>query len=126
VDRAARLRLIGLAVALGAVVPRAAITHGPALCPVRRLTGYPCPTCGMVRSWHSLARLEPRRAVRDHPFGPIALVAAAAEAWSPGLVERGMERARLLPAQVQAGVLVAWTGWWGARLFAAWRARRAR
>jgi hypothetical protein len=118
-----RLGLIGLTAAVGALLPRAAVTHLPTTCPIRRITGYPCPTCGMVRSWHSVARLDPVQAVRDHPFGPIALAAMTAEAWRPGIVERGMRRAGGLPPVVQVGALGAWLAWWGSRLVATRRKR---
>ena len=122
----ARLGLIGLAVAVGAVLPRAAVTHLPTTCPIRRITGYPCPTCGMVRSWHSVVRLEPAQAVRDHPFGPIALAAMTAEAWRPGIVEESMRRTRDLPGAVQAVPLAAWFAWWTSRLVAERKRRRRR
>ena len=115
--------MIGAAAVVASLLPRAVVTHGPTTCPIRRLTGYPCPTCGMVRSWHSLVRLEPGRAVRDHPFGPIALAALTAEAVAPGIVERGRRR---VPAAVQAGAAVAWFGWWATRLVATYRTRARR
>jgi Protein of unknown function (DUF2752) len=123
VTPSSRLGLIGLAVGVGALLPRAVITHLPTTCPIRRITGYPCPTCGMVRSWHSVARLDPVQAVRDHPFGPIALAAITAEAWRPGIVERGMRRARGLRPAAKAVAVIGWFGWWGSRLLAAHRAR---
>ena len=125
VTQNARLGLIGLAVAVGALLPRAAVTHAPTTCPIRRITGYPCPTCGMVRSWHSVARLEPAQAVRDHPFGPIALAAMTVEAWRPGTLEAIMRRTRDLPGAVQAVPPVAWFAWWASRLVAE-RQRRSR
>lgn len=77
----------------------------------------------MVRSWHSLVRLEPGRALRDHPFGPVALAAMTAEAWSPGVVERSMRRAGGLPRPLQSAAAVAWLGWWVSRLVATRRSR---
>jgi hypothetical protein len=114
--RSSRLALIGAAATIGALLPRAVVTHVPTTCPIRRFTGYPCPSCGMVRSWHSILRLDPVQAVRDHPFGPIALAAISAEAWRPGMLEREMDRARELPAAAQAAPLVAWFAWWASRL----------
>jgi Protein of unknown function (DUF2752) len=121
-----RLDLIGLAAVIGAVLPRAVVTHAPTTCPIRRITGYPCPTCGMVRSWHSVLRLDPVQAVRDHPFGPIALAAMTAEAWRPGILERGMLRAGGMPWAVQVGALAAWLSWWASRLVVIHRARHRR
>ena len=119
-----RLGLIGLVAAVGALLPRAALTHLPTTCPIRRITGYPCPACGMVRSWHSVLRLDPAQAVRDHPFGPIALAGIAAEAWRPGILEREMGRARELPGAVQVAPLLVWFGWWASRVIVARRSRR--
>ena len=124
--RSRRLALIGAAATIGALVPRAVVTHLPTTCPIRRITGYPCPSCGMVRSWHSILRLDPVQAVRDHPFGPIALAAISAEAWRPGVLEREMLRVRGLPAAAQAAPLVAWLTWWASRLVNTHRARHRR
>jgi hypothetical protein len=77
----------------------------------------------MVRSWHSVVRLDPVQAMRDHPFGPVVLGAMAAEAWRPGLVERGVRRAGRLPGTVRVVALAAWLGWWASRLAAAHRSR---
>jgi len=124
--RRSRLGALGAVAVLGALLPRAAVLHLPTVCPIRQVTGYPCPTCGMVRSWHSMARLDPLQAIRDHPFGPPALAAIAAEAWQPGLVELAMRRAGRMPPAVRAAALLAWLGWWGSRLVAAHRSRRRR
>ena len=78
----------------------------------------------MVRSWHSLARLDAVQAVRDHPFGPVALAAITAEAWRPGVLEREMRRAHALPGVVRAGALAVWCTWWGSRLVAERQRRR--
>ena len=80
----------------------------------------------MVRSWHSILRLDPVQAVRDHPFGPIALAAMTAEARRPGTLEREMLRARELPAAAQAAPLVAWLAWWASRLVRIHRVRHRR
>jgi hypothetical protein len=57
-------------------------------CPVRHLTGIPCPTCGMTRSFMAIAQGHWSQALAHHWFGPILffsfLVAAihiAIELW---------------------------------------------
>jgi len=120
-----RTLLIGAVAFAAALMPRRAIVRLPTVCPVRLLTGYPCPTCGMTRSWHSVARLDPGRAVRDHPFGPIILAAIATGAWSPTNADALTARLIRLPMRVKAVALAAWLGWWGSRLLVAHRLKRA-
>ena len=110
-----RLALGALAI-VAAVLPRRSIEHLPVVCPFRLVTGYPCPTCGMTRSWHSVAQLEPMRAVRDHPFGPLVLGALVIGASSPKHADAMAARFGRLPAGVKVGALIAWLGWWGSRL----------
>lgn len=45
-------------------------------CPVRNLTGIPCPACGMTRAWMLALRLDLAGALRMHPMfwsGPVLL-----------------------------------------------------
>ena len=112
---------LALAAVAAALIPRRG-DRLPTICPFRLVTGYPCPTCGMTRSWHSLARLDPMRAVRDHPFGPAVLGMVATGAFSPATVDRFAGR---LPTRVKALALVAWLGWWASRLIATRRSRAA-
>ena len=118
-----RLALGALAI-VAAVLPRRSIEHLPVVCPVRLITGYPCPTCGMTRSWHSVVQLEPMRAVRDHPFGPLVLGALVIGASSPAHADLLATRVGRLPARVKAAGLLAWLGWWVSRLLVAHGARR--
>ncbi len=118
-----RLTLGALAI-VAAVLPRRSIEHLPIVCPVRLITDYPCPTCGMTRSWHSVAQLEPMRAMRDHPFGPLVLGALVIGAWSPAHADMLAARVGRLPAGVKAVSLLAWLGWWASRLVAEHRRRR--
>jgi uncharacterized protein DUF2752 len=110
-----RLALGALAIG-AALLPRRTLEHLPIVCPVRLITGYPCPTCGMTRSWHSLAQLEPMRAVRDHPFGPLVLGAIVIGAWSQVQADAMAARVGRLPVRVKAGALLGWLGWWVSRL----------
>lgn len=43
-------------------------------CPVRHLTGIPCPTCGMTRSFMAIAQGDFHQAVVEHLFGPVVFV----------------------------------------------------
>ena len=45
------------------------------ICQFRRLTGLPCPTCGVTRSLAMLAKGEWQRAIAYHPLGPLVAVA---------------------------------------------------
>ena len=90
----------------------------PTVCPFRLVTGYPCPTCGMTRSWHSVLHLEPMRAVRDHPFGPLVLAAIATGTWSPATADQLAARVARLPTRIKAAALMAWVAWWVSRLIA--------
>lgn len=50
----------------------------PVLCPYRRLTGWRCPACGLTRSIACALRGELRRAVAEHPLGPMVVAGVAA------------------------------------------------
>lgn len=41
------------------------------VCPIRHLTGIPCPTCGMTRSFMAIGRGDLNQAVAEHLFGPL-------------------------------------------------------
>ena len=47
-----------------AAVPPSALDRGPVLCPIRRLTGRPCPGCGMTRALSAALHGDLRRAWR--------------------------------------------------------------
>jgi hypothetical protein len=70
------LGLAGLVVA--AALPASHIADGPVLCPFRRLTGLPCPGCGLTRSWVYLVHGDVHAAVWANPFGLISVAAALA------------------------------------------------
>jgi uncharacterized protein DUF2752 len=41
------------------------------ICPFRRMTGVPCPGCGLTRAFAHLAKGEWAAALRDHPLAPL-------------------------------------------------------
>jgi hypothetical protein len=45
------------------------------ICQFRRLTGLPCPTCGVTRALAMLAKGEWRCAIAYHPLSPLVAVA---------------------------------------------------
>jgi len=51
----------------------------PELCGVKRLTGYPCPGCGLTRSWVYLAHGDWRTALSMNVLGPILFLTAAVQ-----------------------------------------------
>ncbi|WP_340537717.1 DUF2752 domain-containing protein [Nocardioides sp. GXZ039] len=66
------------ALALAFVLAPDGVEDGPILCPFRRLTGLPCPGCGLTRSWVYLAHGRWEDAFAAHPFGIVAVLAVVA------------------------------------------------
>jgi hypothetical protein len=50
--------------------------HPGFACPLRLLTGVPCPLCGMTTSVEHTVRLELSDAIASNPVGPLAVLAA--------------------------------------------------
>ncbi|WLP89897.1 DUF2752 domain-containing protein [Gordonia sp. NB41Y] len=71
----AGLGAAGLATA--ALLDPVGIQHGPELCLFRRLTGLPCPGCGLTRSWVMTAHGDLGQAFSFNLFGPLTFAAAA-------------------------------------------------
>jgi hypothetical protein len=59
--------LVGLPIVLPASLP----AHLPVLCPFRALTGLPCPSCGLTRSFIALGHLQLGESLAYHPLGPL-------------------------------------------------------
>jgi Protein of unknown function (DUF2752) len=94
---------------LGAfVLPGRLLHEAPVLCPFRRLTGRPCPACGLSRSWQAMAHGRLGEAFEQHPLGPLALTATAWFVADDAAEARllGTDR-RLVPA-----ALALWTAVW--------------
>lgn len=109
-----RSSVAGILVGIAIVTPRVLLSDTLVVCPFRRLTGLPCPMCGITRSWQAAAHLHPHDSVRYHPLGAATLAAAAAIALS---------RTDELPApmerrSVQLSAAAIWIGAW------LWRLRR--
>jgi hypothetical protein len=54
------------------------VGRGYSFCAFRRMTGIPCPGCGMTRAMAALARGHFVAALHLHPFAPLVLAQAAA------------------------------------------------
>jgi len=83
-------------------------------CPLRALTGVPCPTCFLTRATAASLRGAWGDAIALHAFGP--LVAAALVLWSL----QAIRRRRLFPTGLQAWQLglasLALLTYWGVRM----------
>ncbi len=81
-----RLLLVGgvVALAAGSVALGPYVEHGPVVCPLRALTGLPCPGCGLTRAFVALAHGHIEDALALHlfsvPLGAVMLLAAAVAA----------------------------------------------
>ena len=60
--------------AAGAAIPTRFWLGLPDLCVFHRLTGLPCPTCGLTRSWSALLHGHLAEALQYHLLGPAALL----------------------------------------------------
>jgi hypothetical protein len=102
------------AIAVAALVPPTALESAPTLCLFRRVTGRPCPSCGLTRSWIAIAHGQSRTALAQHPFGPLTFLAAVAIALRG---PRVLERAELRDPRLVAALGTLWLGSWLRRLW---------
>ncbi len=90
---------------------------GPVICPFRRLTGLPCPGCGLTRSWVDLMHGRVADAMAANAFGIVALALAVLLLVAVG---SALLRGRALPSYAD----LVTRGWWtrpvGAVLALAW------
>ena len=82
-------------------------------CPLRGLTGIPCPTCFLTRATSAALTGNLSEALHWHAFGTIA--AAGLVGWSL----LAIQRRELLPIQLRAGTL----GWSAGALLVYWAVR---
>jgi len=77
-----------LLISLGLVVAALAARPGPVTCPFRFVTGFPCPTCGMVRTTRHVMHGELAAAWRTNPLDAFTLLVATPAAVLMFLVNR--------------------------------------
>lgn len=98
------------------------LPHGPAftLCAWRRVTGIPCPGCGMTRAMAALSRGDLHAALRLHPFAPLLLGEGAA-LWTAVGAALLASRPFTLSSRLLQGLVV----WQAAAFLALWIGRLA-
>lgn len=101
------LALAALAAAAGWAEPQRLALALPDLCAFHRVTGHPCPGCGMGRSLAALAAGAPAASFAAHPFGPALALAAALAALLPARAW-----ARLSGGTAARGAAAAVLAWW--------------
>ncbi|MGV9711706.1 DUF2752 domain-containing protein [Gordonia sp. NPDC003424] len=109
------------ALAAAALWSPAGSGSGPDLCPFRRMTGLPCPACGLTRSWVALAHGDLSAAFGYNLFGPLFMLVAviATGAAIVALVTGKPVLGRLrtgLTGRIAIGVLIVWFGYGLVRL----------
>jgi hypothetical protein len=110
--RPARRQGLGLAALMVAVAGRSwGVVPLPLWsCPIRQLTGVPCPTCYLTRSVLAVLRGDLAGALRLHAFGPPLVLLAAAVLWHQLVLGRALDR-RALAAWMVGGSFLAWLYW---------------
>ncbi len=78
-ERRTRWGFLGLAMAplVGSVLFNHGLAPPFVICPLRNLTGIPCPGCGLTRSFMAIARGDFDYALSMHLFGPPLFAAFA-------------------------------------------------
>ncbi|GAA3695730.1 DUF2752 domain-containing protein [Gordonia hankookensis] len=113
---AAGFTALGLATVLGPQV----VDRGPTLCPFLRITGLPCPACGLTRSWVALGHGDLASAFSFNAFGPLSMVVVTVvTVVAIGSLVTGRPALtrlqRTLTSPVALAVLVVWLGYGIAR-----------
>jgi Protein of unknown function (DUF2752) len=79
------------------------LPHPPSLCPLRSVTGIPCPLCGMTRAVVAAVQGDIVASVRYHPAGLLVLALALVLVIRPSLVTAVW---RAVPRRIPAWLLV--------------------
>lgn len=77
----------------------------PSACLTRRLTGIPCPTCGVGRSLHALLHGDIASSLRYHPLLLPFLILGSL--WWAAVVRPAAKAGRRVPARLQIAALAA-------------------
>jgi hypothetical protein len=110
-----RRGVAAILVAGAVVLPRAVLRDSPVICPFRRVTGLPCPACGLTRSWQAAAHLRVTESLGYHPLGVATLLGAVAMALNASDGRDGIPRlTQRRDIQVLASAL--WLVTWLVRL----------
>ncbi len=75
-DRHVIYGCLAAAVTAATLTTAEAVDGLPSVCAFRRLTGLPCPGCGLTRSWVLTAHGRLGHASERHPFGPPTFLAS--------------------------------------------------
>lgn len=120
-DDPRQLTAIGAgAVLIAACVPAAGIEDGPVLCPFRRLTGLPCPACGLTRSFVYTTHGHLAEAFHSHAFGPLLVLVIIGAALVLAVRAATRRPPLRLPTRVTYPVVIAivaaWLGYAASRM----------
>ena len=110
-----RRAVAAILVAGAVILPRSVVRGSLVICPFRRLTGLPCPSCGLSRSWQAAAHLRLRDSLGYHPLGAATFLGAVAIALDgrDGTLRLAQRR------DVQLSASAVWLATW------LWRLRRS-
>ena len=95
------VRTSGLALIAAGAADSAGGVHPPFVCPLRALTGVPCPLCGMTTSVESTLHGDIGAALAANPAGVVAVAAALAVQF---VRAPRVALPRVVPAVVVAGM----------------------
>ena len=109
-DRRVLYGCLTAAVTAATLITAESVEDLPPVCAFRRLTGLPCPGCGLTRSWVLTAHGRLRQASNRHPFGPptfllsLLLVLRGPPAVPTGSLPRRQQ-------QALTGLAAVWLSW---------------